>query len=145
MAVLGTNSRAACFSHFHSFSLTPLRNQLLKKKTPRANRRRERPSRIHELALTVLKSQKQGQFNEPSTGILRGRSLGERGARFQKSMGKVWNGFWLYFNFSKILVKLVLEQNIFLNVIVKKRATFVCFCQKESGPRVVIEEIQRKS
>jgi len=28
MAVLGANSRAACFSHFHSFSLTPLRNEL---------------------------------------------------------------------------------------------------------------------
>ena len=66
-----------------------------KKKTPRANRRRERPSRIHEPALTVLKSQKQGQSNEPSTGIIRGRSFGERGARFQIRIRYVSNGFWL--------------------------------------------------
>ena len=83
----------AIFTHFHS--LTPLRNQLLKKKTPRANRRRERPSRIHEPALTVLKSQKQGQSNESSKDITRGRSLGERGARFQKSIRKASNGFWM--------------------------------------------------
>jgi hypothetical protein len=51
---------------------------------------------MHEPALTALKSQKQGQSNEPSTGIIWGRSLGERGARFYKSMGKVWNGFWVY-------------------------------------------------
>ena len=42
-----------------------------------------------------------------------------------------------YFNFLKSLIKLALEQKHTLYVFVKKRAAFVCFFQKESGPRVV--------
>ena len=38
--------------------------------------------------LTVLKSQKEEQSNDPSTSIIRGRSLGKRGARFQKKHGR---------------------------------------------------------
>ena len=47
---------------------------------------------------------------------------------------------WLdafYFNFLSNVTIALWNENIVLYVFVKKRAAFVCFCQKESGPRVV--------
>ena len=42
-----------------------------------------------------------------------------------------------YFYFLKFWSIALWNENIILYVFVKKRAAFVCFCQKESGPRVV--------